>query len=188
MVRSRAGRRGPRRGGAFCTAVDVGRTAVGIGRKGLGYLPPLPAFITRRVPTPVLKLWTGPPAARSPRRRPRPRRRRGRSRKRSRPAPARAEACRKTSRKEAPADLKPAGSSAEFFATQRVLRPGKRTSAASVAARVAGGSLRTRQHGGSLRLSCAFGVDRKHTIVVRPHRAPPSNPASAAACLRSRTS
>ena len=58
MVESRAEAAvGLRSGEAFCSAVDVGRTAVGIGRKGLGYLPPLPAFITRRVPAPVLKLW-----------------------------------------------------------------------------------------------------------------------------------
>ena len=58
MVESRAEAAvGFQTGEAFCTAVDVGRTAVGIGRKGLGYLPPLPAFITRRVPAPVLKLW-----------------------------------------------------------------------------------------------------------------------------------
>ena len=44
-------------GEAFCSAVDLGRTAVGIGRTGLGYLPPLPAFITRRVPAPVRALW-----------------------------------------------------------------------------------------------------------------------------------
>ena len=44
-------------GEAFCSAVDLGRTAVGIGRTGLGYLPPLPAFITRRVPAPVRTLW-----------------------------------------------------------------------------------------------------------------------------------
>ena len=58
MVESRAEAAvGLRSGEAFCTAVDVGRAAVGIGRKGLGYLPPLPAFVTRRVPAPVLKLW-----------------------------------------------------------------------------------------------------------------------------------
>ena len=58
MVESRAEAAvGFQTGEAFCTAVDVGRTAVGIGRKGLGYLPPLPAFVTRRVPAPVLKLW-----------------------------------------------------------------------------------------------------------------------------------
>ena len=58
MVESRAEAAvGLRSGEAFCSAVDVGRTAVGIGRKGLGYLPPLPAFITRRVPAPVRTLW-----------------------------------------------------------------------------------------------------------------------------------
>ena len=58
MVESRAEAAvGLRSGEAFCSAVDVGRTAVGIGRKGLGYLPPLPAFITRRVPAPVRALW-----------------------------------------------------------------------------------------------------------------------------------
>ena len=58
MVESRAEAAvGFQTGEAFCTAVDVGRTAVAAGRKGLGYLPPLPAFITRRVPAPVLKLW-----------------------------------------------------------------------------------------------------------------------------------
>ncbi len=58
MVESRAEAAvGLQSGEAFCSAVDVGRTAVGIGRKGLGYLPPLPAFITRRVPAPVRTLW-----------------------------------------------------------------------------------------------------------------------------------
>ena len=58
MVESRAEAAvGFQTGEAFCTAVDVGRTAVAAGRKGLGYLPPLPAFVARRVPAPVLKLW-----------------------------------------------------------------------------------------------------------------------------------
>ena len=67
-------------GEAFCSAVDLGRTAVGIGRKGLGYLPPLPAFITRRVPAPVRALWDwvaggeepAPPAKAAPPPRPKP--------------------------------------------------------------------------------------------------------------------
>ena len=73
-------------GEAFCSAVDLGRTAVGIGRTGLGYLPPLPAFITRRVPAPVRDAVGLGRRRRGAARPPRPpRHHRGRSRKRSRP-------------------------------------------------------------------------------------------------------
>ena len=81
---------------------------MGIGRKGLGYLPPLPAFITRRVPAPVRTLWDwvaggeepAPPAKAAPPPRPKPE-----AKPAGRAGPGR-EACRKTSRKEASADLK----------------------------------------------------------------------------------
>ena len=108
-------------GEAFCSAVDLGRTAVGIGRTGLGYLPPLPAFITRRVPAPVRALWDWVAGGEEPRAR------QGRATTEAeagseagRSAGPGREACRKTSRKEASADLK----------TSRVVRRGRAQRAA----------------------------------------------------------
>ena len=113
MVESRAEAAvGFQTGEAFCMAVDVGRTTVGIGRKGLGYLPPLPAFITRRVPAPALKLWDwvaggeepAPPAKAAPPPRPKP------EAKPPAAKPAAKPAARKPRRTS-----KPAASSAEFL-------------------------------------------------------------------------
>ena len=103
-------------GEAFCSAVDLGRTAVGIGRTGLGYLPPLPAFITRRVPAPVRALWDWVAGGGSPRP-PRPRAateaeagsEAGRS-----AGPGREAAAKPAARKPRRTS-KPAGSSAEFL-------------------------------------------------------------------------
>jgi hypothetical protein len=118
MVESRAEAAvGLRSGEAFCSAVDVGRTAVGIGRKGLGYLPPLPAFITRRVPAPVRALWDwvaggeepAPPAKASTPPRPKPE---------AKPAAAPARAAKpaaKPAARKPRRTSKPAGSSAEFL-------------------------------------------------------------------------
>ena len=117
MVESRAEAAvGFQTGEAFCTAVDVGRTAVGIGRKGLGYLPPLPAFVTRRVPAPVLKLWDwvaggeepAPPAKAAPPPRPKP--------EAKPPADKPAKPTAKPAAKKKPRrTAKPAASSAEFL-------------------------------------------------------------------------
>ena len=117
MVESRAEAAvGLRSGEAFCTAVDAGRTAVGIGRKGLGYLPPLPAFITRRVPAPVLKLWdwvaggeepAAPAKAAAPPPRPKP--------EAKPPAAKPAKPAAKPAARKPRRTPKPAASSAEFL-------------------------------------------------------------------------
>ena len=104
-------------GEAFCSAVDLGRTAVGIGRTGLGYLPPLPAFITRRVPAPVRALWDwvaggeepAPPSKAAPPPRPKPE---------AKPAAAPARAAKpaaKPAARKPRRTSKPAASSAEFL-------------------------------------------------------------------------
>jgi len=117
MVESRAEAAvGFQTGEAFCAAVNFGRTAVAAGRTGLGYLPPLPAFVTRRVPAPVLKLWDwvaggeepAPPAKAAPPPRPKP--------EAKPPADKPAKPTAKPAAKKKPRrTAKPAASSAEFL-------------------------------------------------------------------------
>ena len=117
MVESRAEAAvGFQTGEAFCAAVNFGRTAVAAGRTGLGYLPPLPAFVTRRVPAPVLKLWDwvaggeepAPAKAAAPPPRPKP--------EAKPPASKPAKPTAKPAAKKKPRrTAKPAASSAEFL-------------------------------------------------------------------------